>query len=233
MASGQLMKNAGKAAGALTSGFGKKTGKFLGDFVSGRWGRDIGEGFEEGFTGNAPTGWGATAGQTLARGGNLALGYQLLKNPIQNAYGKITGNEQKQPKVLTPEDKKWREGIASKATGGIVGDFQTKDLDSLSNNQDEGWRTGLKGIKKENYSKVVSEAIKSGDPTSIWNEVARASKAAGKNINVSNPLYLPQTFTRNGKQFAYAIDASETKKGKRPKFIPIEIGKGVNWGDDE
>lgn len=227
------MKNAGKAVGSMTSGLFKNTGKFLGNAASGRWGRNLGEGFEEGFSGNTNRGWGAPAGQVLGIGGNLALGNMLLGSPLQKMYGKISGSQEKQPKMLTPEDKKWRENIASKATGGIVGDFQTKDLDALANNQDEGWRTGLKGIKKENYSKIVSEAIKSGDPTAVWNEVARASKAAGKNINVSNPLYLPQTFSRNGKQYAYAIDASETKKGKKPKFVPIEIGKGVNWGDDE
>ena len=221
------------SVGSGARGLAKNIGGLGSQLLGGRFTKDIGQGFGEGMlegTKYADTA-GKIGGAVGQIGGLIGSGY-LLGPALRKMYQGVTGTE-KPKKIVTKEEKDWRDKIANKATGGLVGDFQTKDLDSLAGNQDEGWRVGLKGIKKESYAKIAAESIKNNDPTALWNEAARAAKAAGKNINTSNPLYLPQTFKRNGKLFAYAIDASETKKGQKPKFVPIEIGKGVNWGDDE
>lgn len=228
-----ISKSVGKAIGHGAGSLGKTIGGLGSQIFGGKFTADVGQGFGEGaFEGTKYADTMGKIGGGLGRAAGLSGTAYLLGKALKPMYNKMTGQESSK-KIVTPEEKDWREKIAAKATGGLVGDFQTKDLDALSNNQDEGWRVGIKGIKKEAYSKIASEAIKSGDPTALWNEAARAAKAAGKNINTSNPLYLPQTFNRNGKLFAYAIDATETKKGKKPKFVPIEIGKGVNWGDDQ
>ena len=225
-----------KVAGAVgrgAAGLGKNIGGLGAQLFGGKFTKDIGQGFGEGmFEGSKFANTAGKVGGAVGQIGGIGAAGYLLGPALRKMYEGATGTA-KPKKMVTPEEKDWRDKIANKATGGLVGDFQTKDLDSLAGNQDEGWRAGLKGIKKESYAKIASEAIKNNDPTALWNEAARAAKAAGKNINTSNPLYLPQTFKRNGKLFAYAIDAAETKKGQKPKFVPIEIGKGVNWGDDE
>jgi hypothetical protein len=222
------------AVGGAGKGLGKGLGKLLNQTILGGFTKDVGTGLGESlFEGSKHAG---TAGKVLGyagqAGGALAGANYLLGPALRGMYNKFSGSE-KPKKAVSQEDRKWREKISSKVTGGIVGDFKTEDLDSFSNNQDEGFRAGLKGIKKEHYTKLVTDAIKNDDPVSVWNEAARAAKAAGKNINTSKPLYLPQTFKKGGKTFAYAIDASEVAKGQKPKFVPIEIGKGVNWGDSE
>lgn len=228
-----LTQKAAHAIGSGARGLGKNVGGLGAQLFAGRFTRDVGQGFGEGmFEGSKFADTAGKIGGGIGQVAGIGGASYLLGRALKSGYSAMTG-QPKQKKVITPEEKDWRSKIANKATGGIIGDFQTKDLDSLSNNQDEGWRVGLKGIKKEAYSKIAADSIKSGDPTALWNEAARAAKAAGKNINTSNPLYLPQTFKRNGKLFAYAIDAAETKNGQKPKFVPIEIGKGVNWGDDE
>jgi hypothetical protein len=227
----------GHAIGKTIGGIGPSIGRGLvsafGGGFTGSVGRGVGEGVAQSLSKGAKgiKQYGQV-GQTVGTLGGLGGTGYLLGPALKGLYDKATG-QKKPKKVVTPEEKKWREGIASKATGGIVGDFKTSDLDNFSNNQDEGWRAGLKGMKKEDYQKLVTEAIKNDDPLQVWNEAARRAKAAGKNINVSKPLYLPQTFKKNGKTYAYAIDASGTSKSQKPKFIPIEIGKGVNWGDEE
>lgn len=130
--------------------------------------------------------------------------------------------EQRQNAIKTNEDEKWQKKIKEKMQ--ISGDFQPKDLDTYYTKGDEGWRSVTESMDWDEYSKVASEAVKNNDPVKIWNAVARKAIEQGKKIKRTDPLYLPNTFTKNGKQYAYAIDASDFEN---LRFVPIAIGGGA------
>jgi hypothetical protein len=138
----------------------------------------------------------------------------------------------KPKKQLDQNEVKYREKVTKDVTQGYQ-NFDQRALDAFSNQQDEGWNFGLRSLKPETYKGMAVQAIKNNDPSALWNEVILAAKAKGKKVNATKPVYLPQQFTKGGKQFAYAIDPSPTNEGGKPRLIPIELGKGVNWGDDE
>jgi hypothetical protein len=133
--------------------------------------------------------------------------------------------------MVTPEEKGYREKTALAVTGGIS-NFDRRALEVFNGQQDEGWRAGMKSIKPDTYKNLAVQAIKTNDPSALWSEIVLNAKQNGKNVNASKPLYLPQRFSKGGKEYGYAIDASKIKEGGKPRLIPIELGKGVVWDEE-
>ena len=213
---GRLGGYAGSAVGGA--------GRMAGNLAGGGYGANFGRNFEAGMTGTD-----SGIGSTIGRGGAL---YGLGKL-LRMGFDKYTAEpaEQKKP-LVTKEVADYRNKVAKDVTGGIS-KFDQRALDVFSNNQDEGWRNGIKSIQPDKYKKLAVSAIKSNDPSSLWDEVVLAAKTNGKNVNGSKPVYLPQRFTKNGKEYAYAIDPSETAKGGKPKLITIQLGGGVVWDQEQ
>jgi hypothetical protein len=139
----------------------------------------------------------------------------------------MESKSEKETRVHTEDEKKYRKKMYDQIMGGRTDSFEENDLDTADTQQDAGWRSAFDKVDYDKYSKVASESIKNHDPTSVWNMMVRQAQADGKKINTSKPLYLPNTFTKNGQKYAYAIDASQRdEKTHAPKlrYIPIKIG---------
>lgn len=199
-------------------------GRTFGDAVKGTLGKELGSNFEREAFGTS----GKTLGTIGAGGAIYGLGKLLFA--AKDKYDEYTTPKPK--KQLDQNEVKYREKVTKDVTQGYQ-NFDQRALDAFSNQQDEGWNFGLRSLKPETYKGMAVQAIKNNDPSALWNEVILAAKAKGKKVNATKPVYLPQQFTKGGKQFAYAIDPSPTNEGGKPRLIPIELGKGVNWGDDE
>lgn len=203
---------------------GGNLGSVAGHGFKGTLGRQLGSNFEKEAFGTS----GNTLGTIGAGGAIYGLGKLLFA--AKDKYDEYTTPKPK--KQLDQNEVKYREKASKDVTQGYQ-NFDQRALDAFSNQQDEGWNFGLRSLKPETYKSMAVQAIKGNDPSALWNEVILAAKAKGKKVNTSKPVYLPQQFTKGGKQFAYAIDPSPTNEGGKPRLIPIELGKGVNWGDDE
>jgi len=213
----------GGYAGGVASGIGST----IAHGAKGTLGRQLGEGFGGTLFGGNQTAKNAFG--TIGAGGAI-YGLGKLLNSAITSYGPSVMGEQK--KSVDGTEAKYRKTTESKITQGYQ-KFDQRALDTFSSQQDEGWRMGLKSIDPENYKSLAVQAIKSKDPSALWNEVILAAKAKGKKVNTSTPVYLPQQFTKNGKQYGYAIDPSPTAEGGKPRLIPIALGKGVEWDEEK
>ena len=221
---------AGKAIGGMPVRAGKSLASALNPNTTGKISRGFGEGLAEGF-GGGQTAQQVTGGilGNLQTGGVLAgLGYLL--GPAAKSL--TTGNKASTSgKNVSPEETKFREKASKDIMGGLSGDFTAEDFNSRHSASDEGWRAGLKSIKKDEFNSMAKKAVDSNnsdDIRNLWNSVIRSANKQGKNVNTSKPLYLPATFNKNGKKMGYAMVLGDDKK---PRLIPIEHGKGVSFED--
>jgi hypothetical protein len=220
-------KKFGERAYTLGQQFGEKGGE---------WGANIGSGaigFPTGFVNSIGTRLGNIGGMGLgkytgpmAEFGSLAYLMNKFGPSIGSGVGgMLESDESKKMRVQTEADKKYKEKISESILNG-TDSFLENDLDTADQNQDAGWRETIAGIDQKKYEEVASKALKDEDPQAIWNFVVREARAKGKKINMSKPVYLPNTFTKGGRKYAYAIDPSQKDdNGKRTlKLIPIPIG---------
>lgn len=173
-------------------------------------------------------GYGSMLGGAAAKYGTLYYALNKLAPYAESGWGRLTeSSQQKEVRIKTEQQKKYEKKVSDAIMGSRTDGFTIEDLDTADKSQDAGWREAIDGMKDDEYEKIASESIKANDPNMIWNAVVRKAQAAGKKVNASKPLYLPNTFTKGGKTYAYAIDASERDDNNRPKvrFVPIEIGK--------
>lgn len=191
----------------------------------------LGSGLESGFLGTS-----GNVGGNLAKFGALGtLSSYLAPKVIGGIERMMESPEQKQTRIHTEDEKKYRKKMYDQIMGGRTDNFEEQDLDTADAQQDAGWRGAFDKVDFEKYSKVAAESIKANDPTAVWNMMVRQAQADGKKINTSKPLYLPNTFTKGGQKYAYAIDASERdEKTHAPKlrYVPIKIG-GKPFEEDE
>lgn len=171
---------------------------------------------------------GARIGGAMAKYGLMGAAMPHLATLLKSGYDRATESDtEKEIRVKTEGQKKYEQKVTSAIMGPRTDGFTLQDLDDADNGQDAGWREAVHSMKDDEYEKLASEAIKNDDPNKIWNAVIRKAQASGKKVNASKPLYLPNTFEKDGKTYAYAIDGSEKDDNGRPKvrFVPIEIGK--------
>jgi hypothetical protein len=171
-----------------------------------------------------------TEGQLLgSRLGKLGSAYYAMKKfGESDMYSNMMSTpEEREVRVKTEERKKKetkiREAIMGPRANGEGSGFTLEDLNSQDQGQDAGWREAIDGMDEEEYSKLASEAIKENKPNRLWNSIVSKAQQSGKKINTSKPLFLPNTFTKGGKQYAYAI--TYDKDSQNTEFVPIEIGK--------
>ena len=196
-------------AGAVTAPFG----------LIGGMGRGVASVFGAGAEGQL-------LGSRLSQG--MAGLYALKKFGESDTFRNLTSSpEEREVRVKTEERKKKetkiREAIMGPRATGEGGGFTLEDLNSQDQNQDAGWREAIDGMKDEEYSKLAADAIKENKPNRLWNAIVAKAQQSGKKINTSKPLFLPNTFTKGGKQYAYAI--TYDKESRNTEFVPIEIGK--------
>ena len=156
------------------------------------------------------------------------LGYALNKMRQTDWFNDMTSSpEEREVRVKTEERKKKetkiREAIMGPRANGEGGGFTLQDLNTQDQNQDAGWREAIDGMKGDEYSKLAADAIKENKPNRLWNAIVAKAQQSGKKINTSKPLFLPNTFTKGGKQYAYAI--TYDKDSRNTEFVPIEIGR--------
>lgn len=171
---------------------------------------------------------GGEIGKWMARGGLLGSVAPHLKDLIGSGWNSMTEpKEKKEARIKTEEQKKYETKFRKSVMGDRTDGFTLQDLDESDKGQDEGWRSAITSMKDDEYEKLVTESIKNDDPNKVWNAVIRKAQASGKKVNASKPLFLPNTFEKDGKQYAYSIDGSEKDDNGLPKvrFVPIEIGK--------
>jgi hypothetical protein len=167
-------------------------------------------------------------GGTMAKYGMLGYSAPYLYDLLKGAHSRMSESDtEKEIRVKTDAQKKYEAKVTKSIMGEKTDGFTTQDLDDADSAQDSGWRETIHGMKDDEYETLVSDAIKNDDPNKVWNAVIRKAQASGKKVNASKPLYLPNTFEKNGKTYAYALDGSERDDNGRPKvrFVPIEIGK--------
>jgi hypothetical protein len=209
-----------KLAGKTVFGLGQLPFSLAGG-MGGGFGRLVGSGI-----GYADSG--EKIGRTVAQYGMLGKALPYLTKLVGTGWDKMTEpEEQKQARIKTEEQKKYETKFRKAVMGDRTDGFTLQDLDDSDKAQDAGWRAGVTGMKDDEYEELVTNAIKNDDPNKVWNAVIRKAQASGKKVNASKPLFLPNTFERNGKKYAYAIDGSEKDDNGLPKvrFVPIEIGK--------
>jgi hypothetical protein len=226
----KFLGKVGQALGSPVKTLGPKIGTSLGETfkgtVGGGWGRDIGGPMFESAFGSKTAG---RIGGALGQAGMGISSLNLLgKYLAPKAYELMGGGKKADgTKVIPQEEQKKRDKIYKDVMGGLSGDYQPEDLDHAHMNSDEGWRKGISAFSKEEFNKMAKSAIDSNDVLGLWNSVARKARAQGKPINSSKPLYIPGVFEKDGKQYAYAIDASGVTKKEKPTLVKIEMGKGV------
>lgn len=229
------LPNMAKGLGQKIGGLPKSAGNFLGEALNFKTNAKIGRGFGEGVAEGFGGGQGA---QEI--GGHIGAGIQnagmlgLLGNYLAPKARDLLSSgatTSKSGKPVSPEETKWREKATKDVMNGLSGDFTPEDLSSRHASSDEGWRSGLKGLKKEEFNAMAKKTIDSGsadDVRVLWNTIIRNANKQGKNVNTSKPLYLPATFNKNGKKMSYAMMLGDDKK---PRLVPIEMGKGVSFED--
>ncbi len=209
-----------KLAGKGTYGLLKSPFSLAGGIGRG-FGRLVGEGVGYGDAGEK-------IGKTVAQYGLLGKALPYLTDLVGSGWNKMTEpEEQKKARIKTEEQKKYETKFRKAVMGDRTDGFTIEDLDAQDKGQDAGWRSAITSMKDEEYEELVSNAIKNDDPNKVWNAVIRKAQASGKKVNASKPLFLPNTFEKNGKKYAYALDGSEKDDNGLPKvrFVPIEIGK--------
>ena len=188
----------------------------------------LAEGLGQGLGSTIGGDYGSMLGGTAAKFGTLYYALNKLAPYAESGWGRLTeSSQQKEVRIKTEQQKKYEKKVSDAIMGSRTDGFTIEDLDNADKSQDAGWREAIDGMKNDEYEKIAAESIKANDPNMIWNAVVRKAQAAGKKVNASKPLYLPNTFSKGGKTYAYAIDASERDDNNRPKvrFVPIEIGK--------
>ena len=171
---------------------------------------------------------GGEIGKRMAQGGLLGQILPWTVDAIGSGWNSMTEpKEKKEARIKTEEQKKYETKFRKSVMGDRTDGFTLQDLDESDKGQDEGWRSAITSMKDDEYEKLVTESIKNDDPNKVWNAVIRKAQASGKKVNASKPLFLPNTFEKDGKQYAYSIDGSEKDDNGLPKvrFVPIEIGK--------
>lgn len=197
--------------------------------ATGTLGQQLGGSLEKGLTGGRTSG---DFGGAIGAGGAV-YGLGKLLGYAYDTYSSKQANKANEPKKLVEKpEQKYRDEAKKNIMGGLTS-FDQRALDIFTNQQDEGWNMGIKSMKPDAYKQLAVEAIKSGDASRLWNEAVLAAKAKGKTVNASKPVYLPQRFSKGGKEYAYAIDPSQTAKGGKPRLISIKIGGGIEWGDEQ
>ena len=171
-----------------------------------------------------------TEGQLLGSrlGQGIGAMYALSKFAESDmAKNMMSSPEEREVRVKTEERKKKeakiRDAIMGPRAHGEGGGFSLEDLNTHDQTQDAGWREAIDGMKEDEYSQLAAESIKNNNPNKLWNAIVAKAQQSGKKINTSKPLFLPNTFTKGGKQYAYAINYD--KESRNTEFIPIEIGK--------
>jgi hypothetical protein len=186
------------------------------------------EGIGQSIGGEVAGNLGSMLGGAAAKYGTLYYALNKLYPLAESGWSRMTeSDEKKEVRIKTEQQKKYEKKVSDAIMGSRTDGFTIDDLDTADKSQDAGWREAIDGMKDDEYEKLASDSIKANDPNMIWNAVVRKAQAAGKKVNASKPLYLPNTFTKGGKTYAYALDASERDDNNRPKvrFVPIEIGK--------
>jgi hypothetical protein len=205
---GEYGRMAGSAGVSAPLGFAEGIGQSIGGAVAGNLGSML--------------------GGAAAKYGTLYYALDKLYPLAESGWNRMTESaEKKEVRIKTEQQKKYEKKVSDAIMGSRTDGFTIDDLDTADKSQDAGWREAIDGMKDDEYEKLASDSIKANDPNMIWNAVVRKAQAAGKKVNASKPLYLPNTFTKGGKTYAYALDASERDDNNRPKvrFVPIEIGK--------
>jgi hypothetical protein len=229
----------GKAASNLGRKFGQNAGEFTRDLAKGVTSGGMGavggvaQGLTEGLLGSRFGGpLGKIAGP-LATGSLIGYGLNKLNEALSLTDYITEGAEGRKKKIQTEEERKYRSKIGNEVTGGIS-EFTEEDLDDMFTKSDEGWRSSTESINWDEYSKVAAESVRSNDPRKVWDMLVRNANKEGKSIKTNKPLFLPNTFEKNGKKYAYAIDAKEKdSKGQiKLRFVPVLIGGGA-FPDEE
>jgi hypothetical protein len=228
----KIAQSAGKAIGGIPKRAGNSLGEFFTPSKTGAISRGFGEGLGEGLglSPNAQQNLGNVAGVAQSTGVLAGLGY-LLGPAVKNMTSGGSEKTSASGKVIPKEELKFREKVTKDIMGGLSGDFTPEDFSSRHSASDEGWRAGLKSMKKDDFNAMAKKAVESGnsdDIRNLWNSVIRSANKQGKNVNTSKPLYLPATFNKNGKKMGYAMVMGEDKKAR---LVPIEMGKGVSFED--
>ena len=179
--------------------------------VQGPWG------FIEG-AGSALVG-GRKFGGILAQGAVGALAYKGLK-PLGERL--LESDKAKETRVKTENQTKYEDKVTTAIMGNRTNGFSLDDLDDADKNQDAGWRESIESMDNKEFSKLAADSIKNDNANAIWNAVITKAQRSGKKVNASKPLFLPNTFTKEGKNYSYAIHYD--KEARQAKFVPIEIG---------
>jgi predicted secreted protein len=183
------------------------------------------------FAARGPLGFVEGLGQGIAgpAGGQFAkygtLGYVASKAipwGLEKLGRVFESDEKKETRVKTENQTKYEDKVTTAIMGNRTNGFSLDDLDDADKNQDAGWREAIEGMDNKEFSKLAAESIKADDANKIWNAVITKAQRDGKKVNASKPLFLPNTFTKEGKNYSYAIHYD--KEARQAKFVPIEIG---------
>jgi predicted secreted protein len=176
-----------------------------------------------GFAEGLGQGIGGPIGGKIAKYGTL--GYVMGKVvpwALEKAGRTFESDEKKETRVKTENQTKYEDKVTTAIMGGRTNGFSLDDLDAADKNQDAGWRESIEGMDDKEFSTLAAESIKADDANKIWNAVITKAQRDGKKVNASKPLFLPNTFTKEGKNYSYAIHYD--KEARQAKFVPIEIG---------
>ena len=171
---------------------------------------------------------GSKLGGHLGVAGALGYGMHKLNNALSltdQFKGLMSGGVEGRNKVMADKaTRDWRKKV--KKTLVPTTTFEMGDLVNHSKNMDAGIAETFKTMDKKKYETAASEAIKSNNPTALYDMIIREAQSKGKKVNLSKPFFLPNVFNKDGKKYAYAIDASETDDEGNPnvRFIPVPIG---------
>ena len=158
-------------------------------------------------------------GGILSLGATGALAYKYGSPLAERLF---ESDKAKETRVKTENQTKYEDKVTTAIMGNRTNGFSLEDLDDADKNQDAGWREAIEGMDNKEFSKLAAESIKADDANKIWNAVITKAQRSGKKVNASKPLFLPNTFTKEGKNYSYAIHYD--KEARQAKFVPIEIG---------
>ena len=196
----------------LGDSFGGGGNRLGSNAVQGPWGFIQGAG--EGLAG------GRKFGGILAQGAAGALAYKYAVKPLGESL--LESDKAKETRVKTENQTKYEDKVTDAIMGKRTNGFSLEDLDTADKTQDAGWREAIEGMDNKEFAKLAADSIKSDDANKIWNAVITKAQRSGKKVNASKPLFLPNTFTKEGKNYSYAIHYD--KEARQAKFVPIEIG---------
>lgn len=213
--------NAARNIGTNAGEYAKKGGKFAGSLV-GQGGMGLVRGFGEGLFGHPLGGLAATSGALMYGMNKLNNAFSLTEQLGGLMSGGIEGRNKVMADVAT---RKWRK----KMTETLVpqSTFEMEDLANHAKNLDAGVAEVFKGLDQKKYQKIASESIRNDNPTALYDMIIREAQSKGKKVNLKKPFFLPNVFNKDGKKYAYAIDASEVNDDGKPnvRFVPVPIGR--------